>query len=478
MRTRLHGLPEMIFPMRAAHLLNLLFLPAVYLWYLTGAQGCAQIGMPTGGPKDTIPPALVRAIPAESTTNFTGNKILLEFNEYVELKELQNNLQVSPYPKNNPVVSNKLKTISIKLKDSLLPNTTYAIDFGAAIADLNEGNPFRNYTYVFSTGPALDSLELSGKVMLAETGGTDSTLMVLLHRNAADSSIEKNKPDFITRLRGDGSFRFNYLPSGTYRVYALKDNDGSKTYNAPTELFAFLSEEINLSGNTPPVTLLAYAAEKEKEKPVATPVSPKQINALAYTTNLTLKTQSLLNDLELSFSASLKEPRLDSILLTDTLGAKISGYRVDLDSTRKIVRIKNNWQQDFPYRLIIPKNVLRDSSGKTTLKTDTLAFKTKSKTDYGKLTIRSTKFNKALNPIIQFWQGQKMVSLQAITAAVWTEALFEPGEYSIRILYDENNNGQWDPGDYKTRKQPEKVVPSDKRLNVKAEWENELELDL
>ena len=464
--------------MRTAHHLNLLFLPAVYLWYLMGAQGCAQIGMPTGGAKDTIPPKLVNAIPAEMTTNFSGNKILLEFNEYVELKELQNNLQVSPYPKNNPVVNNKLKTISIKLKDSLLPNTTYAIHFGAAIADLNEGNPFRDYTYVFSTGPTVDSLELKGKVMLAESGGTDSTLMVLLHRNAPDSAIEKMKPDFITKVRGDGSFRFSYLPSGTYQVYALKDNDGSKTYNSPTELFGFLSDPIRLTPGTAPVTLFAYAAEKEKEKSPAKPVVPKPVNALTYTTNLTLKSQSLLNDLELNFNIPLKEPNLDSLLLTDTLGVKISGYRIVLDSSRKTVRVTNNWQQDFPYRLVIPRNTLRDSTGKTTTRTDTLAFKTKSKTDYGKLTIRFNNFNKALNPVIQFWQGQNMMRRQPITAAVWTEALFEPGEYSIRILYDENNNGQWDPGDYKIRKQPEKVVPADKRLNVKAEWDNELELDL
>jgi uncharacterized protein (DUF2141 family) len=464
--------------MRCLRTPNLLLYVAPALLYLMLASGCAQVGMPTGGPKDTIPPRLLSTLPPEKTTNFTGNKILLEFNEYIELKDIQKYLQVSPYPKSIPVVSNKLKTITVKLKDRLLPNTTYALYFGESITDLNEGNPFRDYTYVFSTGSTLDSLELSGKVILAESGMADSTLVVVLHRNAPDSAIEKSKPNYVTTVKGDGSFRFRYLPSGKYRVYALKDNDGSKTYNAPTELFGFLADEINLIGSMPPVSILAYAAEKEKERP-ATPVAPsKQVNALTYTTSLTLKTQPLQSDLELYCNNPLVQPDLGAILLTDTSGNRISGYRVVADSTQKTVRIQNNWLPGFPYRLIIPRNALRDSAGRTTLKTDTLAFKTKSKTDYGKVVIRFNNYNKTLNPVIQFWQAQKLFRQQAVNAPVWTEELFEPGEYAIRILYDENKNGRWDPGDYKLKRQPEKVIASDKKLNVKAEWDNELELDL
>jgi hypothetical protein len=461
-----------------ARIPHLLFIILSSCGYLLLAPGCAQVGAPTGGPKDTIPPRLLSTLPPERSTNFTGNRIVLEFNEYVELKDLQKNLQVSPYPKNNPTVSNKLKTITVKLKDSLLPNTTYAIHFGEAIGDLNEGNPFRDYTYVFSTGSTIDSLELAGKVVLAETGATDSTLLVLLHRNATDSSIQKKRPDFITGVKGDGSFRLGYLPSGKYRVYALKDNDGSKTYNAPTELFGFLSEEIELTSKNPPLNMLAYAAEKEKEKPATVAAPAKQPNVLTYTSSLSLKTLALQGDLELYFNRPLVQPDLNALMLTDTAGNRLAGCRILPDSSGKTLRLQHNWLPGTPYRLIIPQNALRDSAGKTLLKTDTLAFKTKSKTDYGKLTARFKNFNQSLNPVVQFWQAEKMVRQQAVKTAVWTEELFEPGEYGIRILYDENNNGRWDPGDYNQKRQPEKVVATGKRINVKAEWDNEVEIEL
>ena len=183
--------------------------------------GCAQIGAPTGGPKDTIPPRLVNASPKLNNTNFSGNKITLTFNEYVDLKDLQNNILVSPLPKINPTIDYKLKTVTVKLKDSLLPNTTYVINFGNAIVDNNEGNPLRNFTYVFSTGNSIDSLQQSGKVIIAQTGKTDSTLIAMLYRNADDSAVQKRRPDYVAKLRGNGSFNFTNLPAGRYNIYAL-----------------------------------------------------------------------------------------------------------------------------------------------------------------------------------------------------------------------------------------------------------------
>src|SRR4026207_620744 len=145
--------------------------------YLTG---CAQVVAPTGGPRDSIPPVLLTATPKEGTTNFTGKKITLEFNEYVVLDQLRENLLVSPTPKNDPYIDYKLRTVTIKIRDTLEPNTTYTINLGNAIKDLNENNPFKDYRYVFSTGSVIDSLEFSGKVQAAETGKIDSTLMVFL----------------------------------------------------------------------------------------------------------------------------------------------------------------------------------------------------------------------------------------------------------------------------------------------------------
>lgn len=179
-----------------AILYTILFVILVAIGVISNS-GCAQIGAPTGGPRDTIPPRLVNSSPPINSTSFTSNKIILTFNEYIEVKEAQNNVLVSPFQKINPVIDFKLKTVTVKLKDSLLPNTTYTINFGNAIVDNNEGNPLKDFTYVFSTGNHIDSLNLSGKVILAETGGADSTIIAMLYRNTSDTAIQKGSPTIL-----------------------------------------------------------------------------------------------------------------------------------------------------------------------------------------------------------------------------------------------------------------------------------------
>ena len=168
--------------------------------------GCANIIPPQGGPRDTIPPQLIKASPADSTRNFKGTRIIFSFDEFIDLQSIQENLLVSPLPKSNPFVESKLNTVSVRIKDSLESNTTYSLNFGNAIKDYNEGNVIKGFTYVFSTGPYIDSLELHGKVILAETGKTDSTLTVLLHSSADDSAVVNEKPRYITKLDGNGNF--------------------------------------------------------------------------------------------------------------------------------------------------------------------------------------------------------------------------------------------------------------------------------
>src|ERR1700752_4273641 len=191
-------------------------------------SGCANIIPPAGGPRDSLPPLLVHANPPDSTTRFPGGKIVLTFNEYVELNNSQENLIFSPIPKIEPFPEAHLRTITIRIKDTLEPNTTYSINFGRSIRDVNEGNEMKNFTYIFSTGNYLDSLELSGRVLMAETGKPDSSLIVILHRSLDDSAVAKENPRYFTRLDSGGHFTFRNLPSGTFRVYALKTEGGMK----------------------------------------------------------------------------------------------------------------------------------------------------------------------------------------------------------------------------------------------------------
>ncbi|MBO9573387.1 MAG: Ig-like domain-containing protein, partial [Chitinophagaceae bacterium] len=131
--------------MKINQVLGLLTLILIGFSISTIPTGCANIVPPLGGPKDTLPPVLVNVNPADSTLGFTGKKIILNFNEYVQLENIQKNLIVTPTPKVNPTIEQKLKTITITLRDTLEENTTYTIDFGRAIKDLNEGNPYPNY---------------------------------------------------------------------------------------------------------------------------------------------------------------------------------------------------------------------------------------------------------------------------------------------------------------------------------------------
>ncbi|HZG23788.1 MAG TPA: Ig-like domain-containing protein, partial [Chitinophagaceae bacterium] len=116
------------------------------------STGCANIVAPTGGPRDSLPPVLISVTPEDSSLNFTGNRVTFVFNEFVDLQNVRENLIVSPTPKIDPIVDFKLRTVNVRIKDTLEPNTTYSYNFGNSIRDNNEGNQLRNFTYVFSTG--------------------------------------------------------------------------------------------------------------------------------------------------------------------------------------------------------------------------------------------------------------------------------------------------------------------------------------
>jgi uncharacterized protein (DUF2141 family) len=467
--------------MKLSRLLYILIVVSLGYVVIIGSNGCAQIGSISGGTKDTIPPNLISASPKLLSTNFTGNKIVFTFDEYIdEPQEVQANVLVSPYQKVNPVVSSKLKTVTVKLKDTLLANTTYAIQFGNAIKDVNEGNIFKDFVYVFSTGSTIDSLTLSGKVELAETGKADSTLIVLLYHNANDSSVQQVKPNYIANVKGDGSFTFINLPAGNFNIYALKDGDGSKTYNSKVELFAFTDKPVTISDKTDSLILYAYAEEKA-EKPAATVTTATKLKTpaqkkLKYTLGTAAgQNQDLKTDFVLNFSSKLKVMDTTKIILTDTNYVPITASLV-LDSNKIVVKTK--WTEDFDYRLVINKDAVRDSTDSTLAKTDTLRFKTKTAGDYGNVVLRFNNIDFAKHPVLQFTQQDEVKESFALTTKEWRNKLFTPGEYEIRILYDDNNNGKWDPGNYKKKLQPEKVIAILKKIAVKENWDNESEINL
>lgn len=463
--------------MRSTHILFTLFIVSLIYIIAISNAGCAQIGMPTGGPKDSIAPRLLSASPKLKSTNVTGNKITLTFNEYVEIKEAQTNVLISPFPKKSPTIDFKLKTVTVKLKDTLLPNTTYSINFGNAIVDNNEGNPLKDFTYVFSTGNIIDSFTLEGKVVMAETGKADSTLIAMLYRNADDSAVQKRKPDYVAKLSGDGSFSFVNLPAGNFNVYALKDGDGGKTYNSKKEIFAFADTAVTVSEKTEPVILYASALEKESG-PVTASKPKTPVKKLMYALPPGAQLQDLLNPFELSFNNPLKVFDAAKLILRDTNYNPIPSAVWTIDSSRTKITLTTQWQQAMNYRLIMDTTAVSDSAGNHLAKLDTIRFITKQQSDYGNVVLRFSNLDLTKHPVLQFVLGEEIKKSYPLTAMEWSNKFVNPGEYDIRILYDANNNGKWDTGNYSKKLQPEKAITLTLKLGVKADWDNERDIKL
>lgn len=439
-------------------------------------SSCAQIGAPIGGPRDSLPPILLESAPPNRTTNFKGKNITLNFDEYIQLQNLQQTLLVSPTPKINPDINYKLRVVTIKIRDTLEPNTTYSIDMGNSIQDINENNPFRNFTYVFSTGSYIDSLRFSGNIQLAQTGKADSTLIVLLYNNLDDSAVLKKKPKYITRLDSSGNFKFNNLAGGTYHVFGLKDESGQKYYNNKTQIFAFADSAIVVNENTKPVKLFAYAEEKPIQKSASTTTTADK--KLKFTPSINAGLQDILTPLTLTFNNKLKNFDSTKIQLTDTLLNPYKSSSTSIDTSGKKVIIKNTWQENTAYKLIIPVDFATDTLGTTLAKPDTIRFKTKKEGDYGSIKINFSKLEKFKNPVLQFVTNNEVLYSYPLPSATWSMKLFNPGDYELKILEDINQNGYWDPGNYGMKTQPEKVYNIPQKITIRANWENEKDIVL
>ena len=213
------------------------------LVFLGLAIGCASPRAPTGGDKDITPP---RIISEESTpnhqTNFSEKEITITFDEWVTLKDVLSQLVISPLMPEPPEVKLKGKSVMVELPDSLREETTYTINFGSAIADLNEGNVLENFSFVFSTGPVLDSVSVFGRLMDAVTLMPASDVLVMLHPANADSAIYTTKPDYLVRSDKEGRWRLENIRRDTFAVMALADENLNFLYDLETESFGWLDE--------------------------------------------------------------------------------------------------------------------------------------------------------------------------------------------------------------------------------------------
>ena len=204
--------------------------------------GCARMGQPDGGWFDDDPPEVIGCRPADQSTNISSKKISIYFNEYIKLEDATNKVIVSPPQLEIPEIKDAGKRIVVELQDSLKPNTTYTIDFSDAIVDNNEGNPLGNYTYSFSTGDQIDTVEVSGYVLDASNLEPVKGILVGLYDDLADSAFKTKPMIRVSRTDSRGRFVIKGVAHGTYRAYALKDADGDFCFNQKSEMIGFNHE--------------------------------------------------------------------------------------------------------------------------------------------------------------------------------------------------------------------------------------------
>ena len=201
--------------------------------------GCARMGQPDGGWYDDKPPQIIATTPSDNGTGVNDKKVVIYFDEYIKVEDATNNVVVSPPQLEMPEIKGAGKKIVVELKDSLKDNTTYTIDFSDAITDNNEGNPLGNYTFTFSTGAAVDTMEVSGTILDSSNLEPVKGIMVGLYADLEDSAFYTKPLLRVARTDSRGRFIIRGVAKGKYRAYALQDLDGDYKYSQKGEMIAF-----------------------------------------------------------------------------------------------------------------------------------------------------------------------------------------------------------------------------------------------
>ncbi len=210
------------------------------LGWIVIISSCANIGMPEGGPKDSIPPVLVNTDPEYRSLNFDDKSVKLTFSEYLQTDGISEELVISPPLNKRPIIKTKSKTLIIEFNEELKENTTYSLDFKNSIVDNNEKNPLPNLRFSFSTGDVFDSLRVAGKVLNAFNLEPIEKGLVLLQSNLHDSAVFRVRPDYIAKTDENGLFMIDNIAEGSYNLFALNDLNNDLLYNEGAEEIAFV----------------------------------------------------------------------------------------------------------------------------------------------------------------------------------------------------------------------------------------------
>lgn len=259
-------------------LLRLLVLSLFYTLFYS----CANQVAPTGGEKDEEPPKLVESTPSNYSTGFTGKKIMITFDEYVSITDVFNQVVISPPVDEMPDFKLRGKSLVVSFKDSLRENTTYTLNFGESIKDITQDNIAQNFQFVWSTGPQLDSLKVTGNVKHAVDNKPAEGVWVILYKELGDSVPYKNKPYYFARTDESGAYSLSNLRAGEYKLFALLDKDFNYQYNLPNESIAYHDEPIIVEDSVRNYALRLFQEDQGKQQLLEVDTSTTGLVKLVY----------------------------------------------------------------------------------------------------------------------------------------------------------------------------------------------------
>lgn len=506
---------------------------------------CAKRGNPEGGARDTIPPVIERTVPENYSTNFDDEEIRIYFDEYIKLKDLQQQLIISPPMENTPIITpfSTAKYIKIVFTDTLKENTTYSINFGNSIVDNNEENPFEFYKYVFSTGNYIDSLKVLGTVSDALKPLPEEAVTVMLYEvdeNYTDSVIYNKKPYYVSStLRSPEFFSVENIKPGKYLLIGLKDNNNNYNFDPKTDKIGFVDEFIDIPTDTtfhlnlfkeiPEFTMarpssqhsqkimFGYEGRGDSIKIELLSDAPRDFeyritkdtesDSLYYWFKPTIESDSLLfkvtnNQYIDTLNVRMQNKEIDSLNISAVKTGTITfDQMLEITANNPIVSVekermelinKDSLAMDFQLKLDERKNILSVDFDKAEREiytltlfpeavtdyfgqvNDTLSFKANTRTtaDYGFLSFNIDRA-KSCPLIVQLVTEEGDVTQEMSAKEGQTVFEFEnitPAKYNVRVIYDTNENGKWDTGDFLKRRQPEEVIYFPKLLEIRANW--------
>lgn len=461
--------------------------------------GCANITSPSGGKKDTRPPKLIYVDPEDSMVDTRVSKIVLRFDEYINLVDVNKEVTLSPMLQIDPQVSGNYKHVIIKIPDTLLEeNTTYRLSLGNAIRDVHENNPFSGYTYTFSTGPYFDSLTLHGEYLNAATGLADveGVIIGLYSASDNDSAVVRHRPKYVVKGES-GMFTFKGLPKRPFRIYAMKDANGNMTYDGAGEMIAF-TENTVMPGDTGVIKLRLFEEAVDtakisgdlKRKGGGKPML-KNPDALTYSVNVDTsnkenRTFDINQPVIITFSQPTQVNTAKIMLSYDSAGEVVSpvvsfdtlGLHDTARGALRVVKARTNWRENTVYKLGLAKGFARDTSGSDVLPSRYL-FRTKEDEDYGKINIHLLPkyLDQSQQYVLKVMVESDTVYQKPVTDTMVKLSKLKPGKYTFSIIVDKNRNGKWDTGDLLAHRQPEVVIPATRTVELKANWEHTVDFE-